>query len=57
MGGDLDRVCAKPPVHEVEVMRGFVNPETAASVLQSMPAAEVVCSVNDVQVPAEIDRE
>lgn len=45
---DLDGFCIDPPIHEVEVMAGFVNHESAGVLLLTMPSAEVVGAVDGV---------
>src|SRR6185437_16521320 len=47
----------QPPVHQVEMMGGFVDHETAGVTLVAMPAPEVVGAVPGIQKPFEVDRE
>ena len=56
VGGDRHRRRIHPPVHQVEMVRGFVHQEAAGLVLVAVPAAEIVGAVNAVEIPAEIHR-
>jgi hypothetical protein len=51
---DFQERRVEPPVDEVEVMGGLVDPERAAPLAQPVPAAEVVGAVLGVEIPGEV---
>ena len=54
-GKDRFRHGVQPPVHQVKVVRGLVDQQTAGIVLAAVPAAEVVRSMTGVQQPLKRD--
>jgi len=54
-GEDGHRLGIDPPVHQVEVVGGFVDHQAAGVVLVAVPAAEVVRAVAGVEQPFEMD--
>ena len=52
---NFNRIGGEPPIHQIEMMRRFVHPKTAAARFQTMPAPKIIRAVARVEIPFKID--
>src|SRR5699024_3977870 len=49
------RIRIQPPVQQIKMMRGFMNPERTLILPLTMPAAKIGCTMINIQIPVEIN--
>ncbi len=54
VGKDLDRLCGEPPVHQVEMMRGFMDEQRTRVLFESVPPSEIGGAVVNIEIIIEI---